>query len=245
MRVNPLTRTISGSSLDLRLRKHIISSIPNVLSNLKKNNINKIVVIGVLIFKKVCWNNIGKYYMIKISDFESSICMFTSNPQIIEKFFKIQLGTVLVIQPILSKNNRLRIQSNQQILIVGLSIEFGVCSRMDCNDIINKNKSKYKLCHYHQNQLKIKRINFKNNDKKNKRKNISKEYQKDNQKDNQSTTTTINTPNTIKTKSRKRKFVNYTNNDGDSDSDIEILSTISSTKMNQKNKCKKRKRRKF
>jgi len=171
LRLDVDTRAISFESLRLRLKRWTFVSLLNL--PLKTNNkavINsEFYIIGILSHKliKTSKNN-NKYLLIKLDDFKASISCFIFNAEIIEKFYKIQEGTILVIagpklmsdggsKPDNGKNFdlSLKIEEAEQILVVGKSIDFAFCGKIDnnhkrCPTVINKSKDD--LCTFHKTE---------------------------------------------------------------------------------------------
>ena len=164
-------------NLNLRLRRWTVSSLINLPLKLKNNDKNKqFVIIGILAAKMVKTSkNNNKYLLIKIDDFMASISCFIFDKDIIERFYKISVGTVILIanpQIINNNNNKmknnkiknninnyndidisLKIEDFEQILIIGKSIDFGFCNK-SINNGVNKcqnivNKTKHDLCQFH------------------------------------------------------------------------------------------------
>eukprot|EP00483_Globobulimina_turgida_P002697 UN02702 len=162
LRIDPLTRTISSEDLKLRLRRWSFVSLINLPLKLQNKCVTNggFVIIGILSSKIIRHSkNNNKYLLIKIDDFNASISCFIFNAEIIEKFFKVQPGTILVIagpQIINDKkqtgggnnNISLKIESNEQILIMGKSVDFSFCNKLlntydkhsKCQNVVYKSK---------------------------------------------------------------------------------------------------------
>jgi len=179
LRVDPLTRAISSEHLELRLRRWSILSLINLPFTHSQHSNEQFVIIGILAAKiiKTSKKN-DKYLLIKIDDFKASISCFIFNKEIIEKFYKIAIGTVLAVAKpkVIDNNNNkqkqhpssvaahranevdlaLRIEEMEQILIVGKSIDFGFCNKPikngseTCKSVVNKSESDLCLFHKHQ-----------------------------------------------------------------------------------------------
>jgi len=178
LRVDPHTRAISTDSLTLRLRRWTFISMINLPLKLHDQCVTKkeFVVIGILahkIFKQS--KNDTKYLILKLDDFKASISVFIFDSNIIEHFFKIQPGTVLVLAAptVLSDSSKntdkfsnrgkalkkartdisLKIDDFEQILVVGKSLDFAICPRVNaasgerCTEAIDK--SRFDLCEFH------------------------------------------------------------------------------------------------
>eukprot|EP00483_Globobulimina_turgida_P007090 UN07104 len=100
LRIDPLTRTISSEDLQLRLRRWTFVSLTNLPLKLHTKSVTngEFVIIGILSSKIIRHSkNNNKYLLIKIDDFYASISCFIFNAEIVEKFYKIQPGTILVL----------------------------------------------------------------------------------------------------------------------------------------------------
>jgi len=195
LRVDPKTRAISSESLQLRLRRWTIASLSDLPSMLQRRNSTAksnthaknttaaaptpFVTVGILASKTVKTSkNNNTYLLIKLDDFEASISCFMFNQELIEKFYKIQVGTVLVLadpKTLDSTNSggggggggnknayghqqrqtdiALKVEDGEQILVVGKSIDFGFCNK-ELRNASGKcqsivNKTKADLCPFH------------------------------------------------------------------------------------------------
>jgi len=173
IKVDPKTRAISTDSLALRLRRWTFVSMMNLPLKLNDQCVTKkeFVVIGILSHKFVKQSKNGnKYLLLKLDDFKASISVFVFDAAIIENFFKIQPGTVIVLAAptVLSEQNNnssnkakfqgkkdisLKVDEPEQVLVVGRSLDFAICPKINsgtgerCDGVIDK--SRYDLCEFH------------------------------------------------------------------------------------------------
>ena len=163
LRVDVESRAITTESLRLRLKRWTFVSLTSLPVKLNSKCVvnNEFVLIGCLALKSIKTSKINtKYLLIKLDDFNASISCFIFNADVIEKFYKIQIGTILVLAAPKIQNNSnsnnisLKIDDFEQILIVGKSMDFAFCPKIDgsvrCQDVINKAKSD--LCTFHKAQ---------------------------------------------------------------------------------------------
>jgi len=171
IRVDPLTRAISVDGLRTRLRRWTFVSLINLPLKLHSKCVTsrQFVVIGVLSSKEIKMSkNNNRYLMLKIDDFRANVTCFVFSDDIISNFCKIMEGTVLVLASptIMSERNQstsghskrssqeisLKIEEPEQVLVVGKSLDFAFCPKMDhrqnrCRNVINK--ATHDLCEFH------------------------------------------------------------------------------------------------
>merc|ERR1719295_941590 len=130
--------------------------------------------------------NQNKYLMLKLDDFKANVSCFIFNADAISKFCKIQEGTVLVLASPTIMNERnnnsndrnhningpgsfgqrstnnmnhtisLKIDDFEQVLVVGKSLDFAFCPKLEgygripCRNVINK--ATHDLCEFHKAQ---------------------------------------------------------------------------------------------